>query len=202
MGIKIPEEKECLELRKRLQKARYQVLEDGENWLGIAQAIESVGNAITKNERKVETGLSNVKQELQKFVKKCHPTTGQGQYEAEEGPFESTFENLLEEVRKARNDEAHTGAAARAAARIATVVGIYLEDALMAASGADKDVKPYIQEEVVRAYTWQRLGECRRLMLIHSFSYLPLKIKMNGKCYQSGPGRVPGGQRPGGTGRR
>ena len=102
MGIKIPEEKECLELRKRLQKARYQVLEDGENWLGIAQAIESVGNAITKNERKVETGLSNVKQELQKFVKKCHPTTGQGQYEAEEGPFESTFENLLEEVRKAK----------------------------------------------------------------------------------------------------
>lgn len=47
----------------------------------------------------------------------------------------------------------------------------------MAASGADKDVKAYIQEEVVRAYTWQRLGECRRLMLTHSFSYLPVQIE-------------------------
>ena len=66
------------------------------------------------------------------------------------------------------------GAAARAAARIATVVGIYLEDTLMAASGAEKDgIKAY---EIVRAYKWQRLGECRRLMLTHSFSYLPVKI--------------------------
>ncbi len=173
--IKRPEEKECLELRKRLQKARYQVLEDGENWLGIAQAIEAVGNAIAKEE-KVGKGLGKVKPELQQLVKEYHPTTGQGQYEAEEGPFESTFGNLLEEVRKARNDEAHTGAAARAAARIATVVGIYLEDTLMAARDAEKDVKAYIQEEVVRAYTWQRLGECRRLMLTYSFSYLPVKI--------------------------
>ena len=177
VNIRRPEKEECLELRKRLQKARYQVLEDGENWLGIAQAIEAVGNAITKNEKKVGTGLRNVEAELQQFVKKCHPTTGQGQYEAEEGPFESTFENLLEEVRKARNDEAHTGVTARAAARIAVVVGIYLEDTLMAASGAEKDVKAYIQEEVVRTYKWQRLGECRRLMLTHSFSYLPLKIE-------------------------
>lgn len=174
--IKIPEEKECLKLRKRLQKARYQVLEDGENWLGIAQAIEAVGNAIAKEE-KVGKGLGKVKPELQQLVKEYHPTTGQGQYEAEEGPFESTFGNLLEEVRKARNDEAHMGAAARAAARIATVVGIYLEDTLMAASGAEKEgVKAYIQEQVVRAYTWQRLGECRRLMLTYSFSYLPVKI--------------------------
>lgn len=83
----------------------------------------------------------------------------------------------MKEVKEARNDEAHRGAAARAAARIATVVGIYLEDALMAASGAEKDgVKAYIQTEVVRAYKWQRLGECRRLMLTLSFSYLPLKI--------------------------
>ncbi len=175
MTIKIPKKEECLKLRKRLQKARYQVLEDGENWLGIAQAIEAVGNAIAKKS-KVETGLGNLKKELQQLVKEYHPTTGQGQYKAEEGPFESTFENLLEEVRKTRNDEAHTGVAARSAARIAVVVGIYLEDTLMAASGADKDVKPYIQEEVVRAYKWQRLGECRRLMLTYSFSYLPIKI--------------------------
>ena len=173
--IKIPKEEERLELRKRLQKARYQVLEDGENWLGIAQAIEAVGKAIAK-EDKYRSGLGSLKKELQKFIKKKHPTTDPGKKEAERGPLESTFENLLEEVRKARNDEAHTGAAARSAARIAVVVGIYLEDTLMAASGADKDVKPYIQEEVVRAYKWQRLGECRRLMLTYSFSYLPVKI--------------------------
>ena len=175
--IKIPKEEECLELRKRLQKARYQVLEDGENWLGIAQAIEAVGKAIAKKD-KYRSGLGNLKKELQQLVKDYHPTTGQGQYEVEEGPFESTFGNLLKEVKEARNDEAHTGVAARSATRIAIVVGIYLEDTLMAASGAEKDgVKAYIQEQVVRAHTWQRLGECRRQILIHSFSYLPLKIK-------------------------
>ena len=159
-----------------MQKARYQVLVDGENWLEIAQAIEAVGNAIAM-EKEVGKGLGKLKKSLQQFVKKCHPTTGQEKEKVERGPFESTFENLLAEVIEARNQEAHTGAAARAAARIATVAGIYLEDALMAASGAEKDgVKAYIQTEVVRAYKWQRLGECRRLMLIHSFSYLPVKI--------------------------
>ena len=54
---------------------------------------------------------------------------------------------------------------------------IYLEDTLMAASGAKKTVKAYIQKDVVRAYTWQNLDECRRQMLIHSFSYLPIKVK-------------------------
>ena len=174
--IKKPKEEECLELRKRLQKARYQVLEDGENWLGIAQAIEAVGKAIVKGDKNKDT-LGKLQEELRKFVKKWHPTTDRGKEEAERGPFESTFKNLLKEVKEARNDEAHTGAAARSAARIATVVGIYLEDTLMAASDAEKDVKAYIQEEVVRAYTWQRLGECRRLMLTHSFSYLPVQIK-------------------------
>lgn len=135
-----------------------------------------MGKAIVKGDKDKDT-LGKLKEELQKFVKKCHPTTGQGQYEVEEGPFESTFKNLLEEVKEARNDEAHTGAAARSAARIAVVVGIYLEDTLMAASGADKDVKAYIHEEVVRAYKWQRLGECRRLMLTHSFSCLPVQIE-------------------------
>ncbi len=46
----------------------------------------------------------------------------------------------------------------------------------MVASRAGDKVKAYIQKEVVRVYTWQRLVECRRLMLMHSFSYLPIKI--------------------------
>ena len=171
--MKILPQKECIYLRTRLQQARYQALADGENWLGIAQAIEAVGNAMADKED-VGKGLSRVKKGLKQFVKKRHPTIGPGQEEVEEGPFESTFENHLEEVIKVRNDEAHTGAAARAAVRIASVVGIYLEDTLMAASDSEKDVKAYIQTEVVRTYTWQRLGECRRLMLTHSFSYLPL----------------------------
>lgn len=166
------EKEECLELRKRLQKARYQVLEDGENWLGIAQAIEAVGKALAK---KYIIKQCELKKELQKFVKN-HPTVGQRQEDIA-GPFRSTFETLLKEVINARNDEAHTGAAARSAARIATAVGIYLEDTLMAASGTEGNVKSYIQEEVVRAYAWQKLGECRRLMLAHSFSYLPVKIE-------------------------
>lgn len=154
--------KKYLHLRKNLQKARYRVLEDGENWLVIVQAIEVVGKVVSSQP---PNGFGDLIEPLQKFVNKHHP--GQGKED---------FEDLLNEVKRVRNDMAHTGAAARAAAKIATMVGIYLEDTLMAASGAGDNVKAYIQKEVVRTYTWQRLEECRRLMLTHSFSYLPIKI--------------------------
>ncbi len=170
--------KECLHLRKRLQEARYKVLEDGENWLAIVQAIEAVGKAIVLFQTKPKAlaknrvnGLGDLQKPLQDFVKKYHPTASQ-----EEVDFED-FKDLLEEVREVRNAEVHTGSASRAAAKMATTVGIYLEDTLMAASGAEKNVKAYIQKDVVRAYTWQNLDECRRQMLIHSFSYLPIKVK-------------------------
>ena len=161
--------KKYLHLRKNLQKARYRVLEDGENWLVIVQEVEAVGKAVSESPKPVY-GLGGLKKPLQDFVKKYHPTASQGEEDFED------FKDLLEEVQRVRNDEAHTGAAARAAAKIATTVGIYLEDTLMAASGAGDNVKAYIQKEVVRVYTWQRLEECRRLMLTHSFSYLPIKI--------------------------
>ena len=160
--------KKYLHLRKNLQKARYRVLEDGENWLVIVQEVEAVGKAVSKSPKPVY-GLEKLKEPLQCFVREYHPTVSQ-----EEEDFEN-FKDLLEEVQRVRNDEAHTGAAARAAAKIATTVGIYLEDTLMAASGAGDNVKAYIQKEVVQVYTWQRLEECRRLMLMHSFSYLPIK---------------------------
>ena len=167
--------KECLHLRKRLQEERYKVLEDGENWLTIVQAIEAVGKAIVLSQtkptalaKKRVNGLGDLIEPLQEFVKKHHPTASQE---------EEDFKDLLEEVRQVRNAEVHTGASARAAAKMATTVGIYLEDTLMAASGAEKNVKAYIQKDVVRAYTWQNLDECRRQMLIHSFSYLPIKVK-------------------------
>ena len=161
--------KKYLHLRKNLQKARYRVLEDGENWLVIVQEVEAVGKAVSESPKPVY-GLEKLKEPLQCFVREYHPTASQ-----EEDDFEN-FKDLLEEVQRVRNDEAHTGAAARAAAKIATTVGIYLEDSLMVASGTGDNVKAYIQKEVVRVYTWQRLEECRRLMLTHSFSYLPIKI--------------------------
>ncbi len=170
--------KECLHLRKRLQEERYKVLEDGENWLTIVQAIEAVGKAIVLSQtkptalaKKRVNGLGTLIEPLQEFIKKYHPTASQ-----EEEDFED-FKDLLEEVRQVRNAEVHTGASARAAAKIATTVGIYLEDTLMATSGAEKNVKAYIQKDVVRAYVWQNLDECRRQILIHSFSYLPIKVK-------------------------
>ena len=154
--------KKYLHLRKNLQKARYRVLEDGENWLVIVQEVEAVGKAVSSQP---PNGLGDLIESLQDFVKTHHPSQGK-----------EDFEDLLNEVKRVRNDMAHTGAAARAAAKIATTVGIYLEDSLMAKSGAGDNVKAYIQKEVIQVYTWQRLEECRRLMLTHSFSYLPIKI--------------------------
>ncbi len=62
-----------LHLRKNLQKARYKVLEDGENWLVIEQEVEAVGKAVSESPKPVY-GLGGLKKPLQDFVKKYHPT--------------------------------------------------------------------------------------------------------------------------------
>ena len=100
--------KECVHLRKRLQEERYKVLEDGENWLTIVQAIEAVGKAIVLSQtkptalaKKRVNGLGDLIEPLQEFVKKHHPTASR-----EEEDFED-FKDLLEEVRQVRNAEVH-----------------------------------------------------------------------------------------------
>ena len=98
--------KKYLHLRKNLQKARYRVLEDGENWLVIVQEVEAVGKASVIPTPK---RLGRFDRAASSFVKKHHPSQGK-----------EDFEDLLNEVKRVRNDMAHTGAAARAAAKIAT----------------------------------------------------------------------------------
>ena len=59
--------KKYLYLRKQLQKARYRVLEDGENWLVIVQAIEVVGKVVSESPKPVDS-LGGLKKPLQDFV--------------------------------------------------------------------------------------------------------------------------------------
>ena len=80
--------KKYLHLRKNLQKARYRVLEDGENWLVIVQEVEAVGKAVSESPKPVY-GLEKLKEPLQCFVRENHPTASQ-----EEDDF-GNFKDLL-----------------------------------------------------------------------------------------------------------
>lgn len=81
---------------------------------------------------------------------------------------------MLEHVRRARNDAMHQGAVARHLAAQVTEVAIVLEDALMAEEALVRD---FMVENPVRAESWHPISWIRRTMLVNSFSFLPVRIE-------------------------
>ena len=89
----------------------------------------------------------------------------------------STFDALYETVTNARNDAMHTGAYARHATSAAIELCIGLEEALMS---QDKVVRTKVEEFMVKSPVsvepWQLVAQARHLMLMHSFSFLPVNV--------------------------
>ena len=152
-------------LRRRLQEARYGVEQSKEEFLGIAQAIEAVGKA----QNPETNGLGGMKDKLRSFIENKHPIG-----RAVVGPSAGNFSALFPIVLEARNDEAHQGASARAAAAAAVRIGIMLEDAI-AEMTCMNHVENFMCETICRTYDWETLSEARRKMLARSFSWLPFK---------------------------
>lgn len=152
-------------LRRRLQEARYGVEQSKEEFLDIAQAIEAVGKA----QYPKATGLGRMKCALRSFIENHHPLG-----EEVAGPSAGSFSALFPIVLEARNDEAHQGASARAAAGAAVRIGIMLEDAI-AEKTCMNHVEDFMCETICHTYKWETLSEARRKMLARSFSWLPFK---------------------------
>ena len=92
-------------------------------------------------------------------------------------PFPSKFkpfDALYAIVRTARNDAMHTGAYARHATREAIELCIGLEDALM--SGVAQTVGNLMVSTAIAVEPWQPVAHARQLMLMHSFSFLPVRM--------------------------
>ena len=159
------EKENALVLCRRLRGARYEVVQSKEGFLNIAQAIEAVGKALKPN----AIGLRQMRKPLSDFIGKHHPLGKKAV-----GPDTGSFAALFPIVLEARNDEAHLGASARAAATAGVRIGVMLEDAIMGMI-CDLHVEDFMCEMICRTYMWETLSESRRKMLAGSFSWLPFE---------------------------
>ena len=91
--------------------------------------------------------------------------------------YHTRFDQLYEEMRRARNDAMHQGARARTLTSHVVAMAIVLEDALLANG---ETVSQFMVRDVIEAKEWQPISYVRQQMLTHAFSYLPLFYEQEG----------------------
>lgn len=91
--------------------------------------------------------------------------------------FHTPFEILYRQVKDGRNDAFHEGAIARHLTGDAIILALVLEDALVSDA---KTIGDYMIRQPVCAELWQPLSFIRQIMLVNSFSHLPVKADVNG----------------------
>jgi hypothetical protein len=152
--------------RDELRSARYAALADAEGFEQICFALEALGLRLLGQQ-----GDLGQYQDRIAFYARLSPMLTE-LVKTHPSGFKS-FEALYDTVRKARNDNMHLGAYARHATVAAIELCIGLEDALMA------DVKPTVGYVMVKSpitvEPWQPVAHARQLMLMHSFSFLPVR---------------------------
>ena len=159
---------ERIHLRDRLRSARYSALADAEGFLDVCYAIESLGMRL----HGVQGTLHDYWPAVRKLadyspVFKTLPGTHPELF--------TRFDALYETLRRARNDAMHTGSYARHAASAAIELCIGLEESLMNAAEAKIEVADYMVKTPVSIEVWQPVAYARQLMLMHSYSFLPIK---------------------------
>ncbi len=156
---------ECRHYRDELRAGRYAALADAEGFDRICFALEALGLRLLSKQGdlgkyKNRIGFYAVLSPLLKELGETHPSVFK--------PFHALYET----VRKARNDNMHLGAYARHATVSAIELCIGLEDALMV------NVQPTVGHVMVKSPVvvepWQLVAHARQLMLMHSFSFLPI----------------------------
>jgi CBS-domain-containing membrane protein len=90
-----------------------------------------------------------------------------------------SFEALYEIVRRARNDAMHSGSYARRATAKALELCLMIEDGLMAGRMAVRTVADYMVRDAVAVEPWAPVAKARQVMLLHSFSNVPVRLKGN-----------------------
>jgi hypothetical protein len=158
-------QEECRHYRDKLREARYAALADAEGFDDICFALEALGLRLLGQQENLGQYEDRIG-----FYAKFSPVL-KDLAESQPSKFK-TFEALYKTVRNARNDSMHVGAYARHATVAAIELCIGLEEALM------KNVKRTVGNLMVKApitvEPWQPVAHARQLMLMHSFSFLPL----------------------------
>ena len=161
------EQPERLMYRDRLRSARYAALADSEGFQEVCYAVEALGMRL----HGAEGTMDKYRNRTRKLALEA-PTLSAL---ATKFPmFFTRFEALYETVRRARNDAMHTGAYARHATSAAIELCIGLEEAVMNGPVQLTKVADFMVKAPVSVETWQPVAHARQLMLMHSFSFLPV----------------------------
>ena len=155
--------------RDLLRSARNAALEDAEGFEQICFALEELGQRLLgKNE-----DLHGYKVHLKALGQRSYlfddTVTGDGRRTF------ASFDALFDTVRVARNDAMHTGARARRATDASVELCLGLEDALMT-NAPLRRVGDFMVKSPTIVEEWNLIARARQLMLMHSFSFLPVKI--------------------------
>lgn len=161
----LPEE--CLHHRGRFREARYAALADAEGFGAICFALESLGLRLLGEQAALDRYKRRIADRAQKSpvlteLATSHPSRFK--------PFEALYRT----VQTARNDAMHIGAYARHATEAAIELCIGLEEALMA--DVERTVGNVMVTSPMAVKEWQPVAHARQLMLMHSFSFLPVRI--------------------------
>lgn len=159
---------ECLYYRDQFRAARYAALANSEGFDAICFALEELGLRLLGQ----QADLGSYEGRIRVYAQASLILNNL----ARNSPSRfKTFDALFRTVRVARNDAMHIGAYARYATEAAIELCIGLEEALMA------DVKRTVGSVMVKSpitvEPWQPLAQARQLMLMHSFSFLPIRLK-------------------------
>lgn len=161
----LPEE--CLHHRDRFREARYAALADAEGFGAICFALESLGLRLWGEQATLERYRRRIadralKSHVLADLARSHPSR-----------FKS-FDALYKTVQTARNDAMHIGAYARHATEAAIELCIGLEEALLA--DVERTVGNVMVTSPMTVEKWQPVAHARQLMLMHSFSFLPVRL--------------------------
>jgi CBS domain-containing protein len=158
---------ERVHYRDRFREARYAALADAEGFGAICFALEALGLRLL--------GKQAVLEQYKPKIAACAANSPVLTELPERFPSRfKSFEALYRTVQTARNDAMHIGAYARHATEAAIELSIGLEEALMA--NFEKTVKDVMVTSPMTVQPWQPVAHARQLMLMHSFSFLPVRI--------------------------
>lgn len=161
---------ERLHYRDRFRAARYAALADAEGFGDICFAIEALGLRL----RGEEAVMGLYAEQIRPLA--CSSTILSSMVIRFPTYFKR-FDALYESVRLARNDAMHAGVYARHATTLAIELCIGLEEALMVEQQLSREtVADYMVKAPVTVEPWQPVAHARQLMLMHSFSFLPVQI--------------------------
>jgi len=159
---------ERLHYRDRLRSARYAALADAEGFDEICFVVESLGLRLSGVEGSLNGYFRNVRElstdsEILRSIAPEYPT------------LFARFDALYKTVQAARNDAMHSGVYARHATESGIALCIGLEEALMVEQQIVRTrVDDFMVRSAVVVHPWQPVAYARQLMLMHSFSFLPV----------------------------